>query len=235
MNPTACTLDLDCELQRGDFTLRLRTRLRWRGVLGLSGPSGSGKTTLLRLLAGLESEARGHIALDDETLHDAARGLSLPPHRRGVACVFQDARLFTHLTVLGNLRYAAKRARSNSPGVDTVVEQLHLQPLLARGVTDLSGGETQRVALARALLCAPRLLLLDEPVSALDPQRRDEVLGAIETIRDHGGPPMIYVSHNPDEIARLAWQGLCITHGRLESQTTGAPAFGPGDALGACA
>lgn len=233
MSAVGCTLDLDCELQRdAAFALRAQARLRWRGVLGLAGPSGSGKTTLLRLLAGLEPQAHGRIALDGLPLQDSARKLNLPPHRRRVACVFQDARLFTHLDVRGNLRYAEKRARGGTPGLDAIVALLQLQPLLARGVAELSGGETQRVALARALLCAPALLLLDEPVSALDPRRRDEVLRAIETVRDHGGPPMIYVSHNADEIARLASLRLHIDDGRLGA-TPATHRGGTRDILGA--
>lgn len=231
MNAGTCALQLDVQLRRGDFRLELRTHLQWRGVLGLCGPSGSGKTSLLRLLAGLEPEARGRIVVDGELLQDSSRRLAMPPHRRRIACVFQDARLFTHLDVFGNLRYAAKRARSEAgPEVNDVIEMLRLRSLLARGVSDLSGGESQRVALARALLCAPRLLLLDEPVSALDPQRRDEVLSAIETIRDHGGPPMIYVSHAAAEVARLCSQRLQLSAGQLRDTDSGFI----GTAAGAC-
>lgn len=216
----SCTLRLDCQLRQGDFELTAQGELRWHGVLGLCGPSGSGKSTLLRLLAGLEPRASGRIELDGDCLQDGRRRYSLAPHRRRIAYVFQDARLFSHLSVAGNLHYALRRARACGLGFDAVVEQLHLQPLLARGVDALSGGETQRVALGRALLSAPRLLLLDEPVSALDPQQRESVLRALESLRDNGGPPMIYVSHAPAEITRLARRTLYIANGRLALAAT---------------
>ncbi len=227
-----CTLRLDCELRLGSFALLAQGDLRWHGMLGLCGPSGSGKSSLLRVLAGLEPQAAGRVELNGECLQDSAHKVSVAPHRRRVACVFQDARLFPHLSVAGNLRYALRRAQAPAPSFEAVVTQLQLQPLLERGVDALSGGETQRVALARALLSAPRLLLLDEPVSALDPQQREAVLSALERLRDSGGPPMIYVSHASTEIARLAQRTLYIAEGRLA--TAGAGPSAESSALGLC-
>lgn len=211
-------LELDVTLARSDSTLRIERTLQWQGVLGLIGDSGAGKTSLLRLLAGLEPETRGRIELDGEVLQDSAARIRLAPHRRRIGLVFQDARLFAHLDVAGNLRYAQRRAARGATAApyDDVVAALGITGLLHRGVETLSGGQAQRVAIARALLAAPRLLLLDEPVSALDARARDEVLSCIEQVRDRFGLPMIYVSHAHDEIARLASATLRIARGQLE-------------------
>jgi molybdate transport system ATP-binding protein len=150
------------------------------GVTGLFGPSGSGKTSLLRCLAGLDREALGRILVGDQLWLDSDAGLFVPVHRRGVACVFQDGDLFPHLSVEGNLRYAQRRARRAAPARKEVVDWLALEPLLSRGTTALSGGERQRVSLARALLSGPRLLLLDEPLSALDEVGRREIIALLE-------------------------------------------------------
>ncbi len=210
------TLQLDVSLDRGKASMSVAADLHWQGILGLVGASGAGKTTLLRVLAGLEPTARGRIVLDDGVLLDAARRIALPAHRRRVGMIFQDARLFTHLSVDGNLRYARKRATpGDGPQWDDVVPALQLGPLLSRRVDTLSGGEAQRVAIGRALLGAPRLLLLDEPVSALDAAMRGEVLSAIETVRDRFALPMIYVTHAHEELRRLAPTQVRIDAGRL--------------------
>ena len=184
------------------FSLDVDLDLPGRGVTALFGQSGCGKTTLLRCIAGLERGA-GRLAINGETWQDA--GVFLPTHRRPLGYVFQDARLFAHLDVGRNLDYARRRAASvNSRGDAAIVELLGLGPLLDRLPERLSGGEQQRVAIARALLSAPRLLLLDEPLAALDHARKQEILPYLERLRDELDIPVIYVSHVADEVARLA-------------------------------
>lgn len=203
--------------RRGDFALDVTLELQGRGVTTLSGRSGSGKTTLLRCLAGLERPSAGRIRLGDETWFDAAAGLNVPPHRRAVGFVTQEAHLFSHLTVEENLSYGAERARSRPGLADTrtLVEELGIAPLLGRRVEHLSGGERQRVALGRALLARPRLLLLDEPVSALDESGTGEVLEALERVLAALPVPCLYVSHDLREAARLANRMLWLEAGRV--------------------
>lgn len=199
---TAATFDIDVHLVRGRFERRVRLRSEAR-VLALVGASGSGKSSLLHAIAGLVRPRAGRIALGGRVLLDREARIDLPAHRRRLGYVFQDGRLFPHLNVAGNLRYGAPR----EPGriaFDDVVELLGLSPLLTRRPVALSGGEAQRVALGRALLSQPRVLLLDEPVSMLDFERRDELLAYLERVRDVAALPMIYVSHHPGEVARLA-------------------------------
>jgi molybdate transport system ATP-binding protein len=211
---------LDCavELRHPGFALAVDETLELAGITAVMGASGSGKSTLLRALAGLEPAARARIALDGEVLHDSAAGLNLPPHRRGIGYVFQDARLFAHRSVAGNLRYAQARARPGGPGFDGVVAALDVAPLLERRVAGLSGGERQRVAIARALLANPRLLLLDEPLSALDAQRRAELLPYIRQLPGRFGIPLIYVSHAVEEVAQLAGEVLILAGGRVTAR-----------------
>lgn len=203
--------------RRGEFTLDVSLQLEGRAVTTLSGRSGSGKTTLLRCLAGLERPRAGRISLDGETWFDAAAGLHVPPHRRAVGFVTQEAHLFPHLTVEKNLSYGAERARGRPGLADnrTLVEELGIAPLLGRRVEHLSGGERQRVALGRALLARPRLLLLDEPVSALDESGTGEVLEALERVLAALPVPCLYVSHDLREAARLADRMLWLDAGRV--------------------
>jgi molybdate transport system ATP-binding protein len=185
-------------------------------IAALLGPSGCGKSTTLALLAGLLAPDAGRVALDGEVLTDVGRGVRVPPERRGVGLVAQDGLLFPHLDVAGNLDYAERRARGRPRAARAdVVEALRLGPLLTRGVAGLSGGERQRVALARALLAGPRLLLLDEPVSALDESARWEVLAFVEDVTRRFGVPALYVSHQRAEVARLAAQAARMDAGRV--------------------
>ena len=202
------------------FTLDVDLDLPGRGVSAVFGPSGCGKTTLLRCIAGLERGA-GRLDVNGETWQGEAT--FMPTHRRPLGYVFQDARLFSHLTVGGNLDYGMRRAfrrtaGADSRGFDSIVELLGLGPLLDRFPERLSGGEQQRVAIARALLTAPRLLLLDEPLAALDHARKREILPYLERLRDELEIPVIYVSHAADEVARLADHLVVMEGGRNAAQ-----------------
>jgi molybdate transport system ATP-binding protein len=203
--------------RRGEFALQVNLELGGRGVTTLSGRSGSGKTTLLRCLAGLERPDAGQISLDDETWFDAERDIHVPPHRRAVGFVTQEAHLFPHLTVGQNLAYGERRAGHRTGLADsrTLIEDLGIDPLLGRRVEHLSGGERQRVALGRALLARPRLLLLDEPVSALDETSTTEVMEALERVLAALPVPCLYVSHDLREAARLADRMLWLDAGRV--------------------
>jgi molybdate transport system ATP-binding protein len=204
----------------GDFALDVAAEIDTGRVTAIFGPSGSGKSTLLRTLAGLERGATGRLSLGREVWLDSARGLDVPAHRRPVGYMFQEARLFPHLSGLGNLRYAARRARRERQAVtfDEVVEALDLEPLLARRMSGLSGGERQRLALGRTLLAQPRLLLLDEPMSALDASRKMEILPYLEALHPRFGIPTLYVSHSVDEVALLADRILVLAKGRVTAQ-----------------
>lgn len=209
-------LQVDVQIARGGFTLDAKFEAPTPGVTALFGRSGCGKSTLVNLLAGLLRPARGHIALGDEVWFDAARGIEVPAERRRIGYVFQDARLFPHYTVRGNLLYGARREADAPAGLfDDVVQLLGLAALLARRPGALSGGERQRVALGRALLTQPRLLLLDEPLASLDQSRREEVLPYLERLRDHYSIPMVFVSHQFDEVLRLATQLVVLDAGRV--------------------
>ncbi len=211
-------LEMDIERTRGRFRLKIDCRLDV-GTLGLFGPSGAGKTTLLHLLAGLAKPDRGRITLDDEVLCDTERGLFIKPHKRRIGVVFQDARLFPHLSVRGNLKFARglvpKRSRQLS--LDAVVDILELGDLLDHRAPNLSGGERQRVALARTLLAAPRLLLLDEPVSALDAGREAQLLPFLKRINRQMSLPMILVSHRLSQIRYLTDTLLVVDDGTLKA------------------
>lgn len=176
------------------------------GITALCGPSGAGKSSILAAIAGLLKPEAGHIVVAGEALFDSARGLCVPAERRACGIVFQDLRLFPHLSVEANLRYGERRAPSARCLVDfaETVGLLGLAGLLGRRPGTLSGGEAQRVAIGRALLSGPRFVLLDEPLAALDTRLRDEVIDLIERIHRAFDLPMILVSHAPDEVARLA-------------------------------
>ena len=190
------------------------------GVIALFGRSGSGKTTLVNIISGLSAPDAGDIRLDEDVLTDTGASIAVPVERRRTGYVFQDARLFPHLNVTGNLRYGEKRARAAPQviGFDEVVTLLGLTQFLQRRPRELSGGERQRVALGRALLSQPRLLLLDEPLASLDLARREEVLPYLEALRDHLAIPMVYVSHQFDEVLRLATHVVLLEAGRVLAQ-----------------
>ncbi|MDE2310697.1 MAG: molybdenum ABC transporter ATP-binding protein, partial [Betaproteobacteria bacterium] len=203
------------------FVLDVDLELPARGITALFGPSGSGKTTLLRCIAGLERTTDGLLRVHDEVWQDGAN--FLPAHRRPLGYVFQEASLFPHLSVRRNLEYGMRRIPSVERKVqpEQVVELMGLSRLIERDPAHLSGGERQRVAIGRALLTSPRLLLMDEPLSALDVAGRQEILPYLERLHGELGTPVIYVSHTLDEVARLADYVVMLEHGRVIS--SGAP------------
>jgi len=207
----------------GAFAIEADIRASGR-ILAISGPSGAGKTTLLNMISGLLRPTEGRIAVDDVVFLDTATGFDMPTRLRSIGYVFQEPRLFPHLSVAGNLRYGARFARRDSPlvGFDEVVALLGVAHLLARRPARLSGGEKQRVAIGRALLSNPRALLLDEPLAAIDDARRRDILGLIEQLRDAFAIPMIFVSHQAGEVERLASDIAVLSQGRLVEMRAGA-------------
>ena len=203
--------------QYGDFALAVDLRLPGRGVSGLFGPSGCGKTTVLRCMAGLQHGLDGRLVVNGECWQDDERALFVPPHRRPLGYVFQDIHLFAHLDVRRNLTYGMNRvpAVQRRLAWDRVIELLGIGQLLERMPARLSGGERQRVGIARALLTSPQLLLLDEPLAALDLARKQEILPYLESLRDELSIPIVYVSHSPDEVARLVDHLVVMEQGRV--------------------
>lgn len=207
------------------------------GVTALFGKSGSGKTTVINAIAGLLKPDHGHIVVGGTTLLETATRIDLPPHRRRVGYVFQDSRLFPHLTVRQNLLYGRWFAKPapDQPDPDRIIDLLGIRPLLDRRPGALSGGEKSRVAMGRAILSCPRLLLMDEPLAALDDARKAEILPYLERLRDELALPIIYVSHSTAEVARLATTVVLLESGRviatgpatdLFADPTTAPLFG---------
>lgn len=204
-------------LMHPGFTLDVELQVPGRGVSALFGHSGSGKTTVLRCVAGLERAASGYLQVNGDTWQDSANGIWLPAHQRPVGYVFQDANLFPHLSVRRNLEFGFKRIARAERRVpfEQAVELLGIEHLLERLPDRLSGGERQRVGMARALLTSPRLLLMDEPLAALDLKRKGEVLPYLERLHDELDIPILYVSHAPDEVARLADHLVVLDEGRV--------------------
>lgn len=203
----------------GSFALDVALSCPPKGITGLFGPSGCGKTTVLRCIAGLARTQEGFLRVDGQVWQHGPT--FLPPHRRPVGYVFQDARLFAHLSVQGNLEYGLRRAALSGPGIsrDAVVELLGLGGLLSRATGALSGGERQRVAIGRALLAQPRLLLMDEPLSALDHAAKRDILPYLENLADAFAIPILYVSHDLSELERLADRLVVMSRdGRVAAQ-----------------
>jgi molybdate transport system ATP-binding protein len=211
-------LRVDVSKQLGDFSIEASFTSEGR-VTGLFGASGAGKTSLINMIAGLLRPDRGTIAIDTETLDDTADHTHVPPHRRRIGYVFQDARLFPHLDVRRNLDYGRRMNRlADDPAQRAhVTDLLDIGSLLDRRPGKLSGGERQRVALGRALLSKPRLLLLDEPLGSLDEERKVEILPYLVRLRDEAGIPMVYVSHDADEMRQLATQIVMLKRGRVSA------------------
>jgi molybdate transport system ATP-binding protein len=203
---------LDFTLRQGAFTLDIQAQIVSR-ITALFGPSGAGKTTILDAIAGLRGPERGTIAVGDRTLFDRSAGIDLPPHARHVGYVPQDVALFPHMDVRRNVLYGRREGQKLE--LATVVATLEIEDLLARTVPELSGGERQRVALARALMSAPELLLLDEPLAAVDVERRRRILPYVERVRDALGVPIIYVTHDADEVRRIADHVIVLDNGRV--------------------
>ncbi|MBB3644655.1 molybdate transport system ATP-binding protein [Rhizobium sp. BK619] len=212
------TLIVEAKQKLGGFLLDAAFTSE-RGVTALFGRSGSGKTSMIRIIAGLARPDEGRVVLDGEILTETKTGTFVPKHRRRFGYVFQEARLFPHLSVRANLSYGrwftAKTLRGES--FDRIVDLLGIEPLLERSPAKLSGGEKQRVAIGRALLSAPRLLLMDEPLAALDEARKAEILPYLERLRDQTEIPIIYVSHSIAEVARLANQVVVLSDGKVEA------------------
>jgi molybdate transport system ATP-binding protein len=209
-------LRVDVTKQLGEFALQASFTSEGR-VTGLFGASGAGKTSLINIIAGLLTPDRGIVAIDGDVLDDTSTGLHVPPHRRRIGYVFQDARLFPHLDVRGNLDYGRRMNRlADDPAArKRVIDLLDIGELLDRRPGKLSGGERQRVAFGRALLSKPRLLLLDEPLGSLDEDRKLEILPYLVRLRDEARIPMVYVSHDAAELRQLATQIVMLRHGRI--------------------
>jgi len=204
-------ITLDFTLRQGTFVLQIQERLV-SGITALFGPSGAGKTTILDAIAGLRRPSTGTIAIRDRALFDSVRGINLPAHARHIGYVPQDVALFPHMNVRRNVLYGRREGQKLS--LETVVKMLEVGGLLDRRVPDLSGGERQRVALARALMSAPELLLLDEPLAAVDVERRRRILPYVLRVRDELRIPVIYVSHDRDEVDRIADRVVVLENGR---------------------
>ena len=212
------SLDVDIELVRDSFHLVARFSAQ-PGLTALFGRSGSGKSTLVDIVAGLVRPDRGRVAVDGKLLLDTEQDVFVPSHLRRIGYVFQDSRLFPHLSVRRNLLYGRWFTRHDgngaATGLEAVVALLGIGHLLERRPGSLSGGEKQRVAIGRALLAHPRVLLMDEPLASLDDARRAEILPFIERLRDEAGVPILYVSHSVAEVARLATTVVLLNEGKL--------------------
>ncbi len=211
------TIEARFQIDRGDFRLDVDLDIPGQGITALLGPSGCGKTTLLRAIAGLECCREGFLKVGDRVWQSARQ--FVPTHRRSLGYVFQEANLFAHLSVRGNLEYGLKRvpAAERKVSLSKVIELLGISHLLERGTDQLSGGERQRVAIARALAVSPGILLMDEPLSALDLARKQEIMPYLESLHGELDIPVLYVSHSADEVARLADHLVLLDSGRVKA------------------
>jgi molybdate transport system ATP-binding protein len=209
-------LTVDVEKKLGAFKLAVRFEAAG-GATALFGPSGSGKTSVVSMIAGLLTPDRGFIALNGTTLFDAAKGINVPPHRRHIGYVFQEGRLFPHLSVRQNVDYGRRMSGQPRDAEDfaRIVKLLDIGHLLDRRPRLLSGGERQRVAIGRALLMRPRLLLLDEPLASLDSGHKHEILPYLVRLRDETKVPMVYVSHTASEVRQIATYVVRLDAGRV--------------------
>ncbi len=214
------SLDIALRHKLGDFTLDVAFATAESRVTALFGPSGSGKTSIVNAIAGLLRPAQGRIVLNGRVVLDTESNLFVPPQQRRIGYVFQDARLFPHMTVETNLLFGWRRSpkRAGENEIARIVSLLGLEHLRARHPLTLSGGEKSRVALGRALLSSPELLLLDEPLAALDTARRNEILPYLERLHDEAGIPILYVSHALEEVTRLADEIVVVRDGRIAAQ-----------------
>lgn len=209
------TIEIRFGIQRGEFSLDVDTELPSVGISAIFGPSGCGKTTLLRAIAGLDFHPDGFLKIGEYTWQDGDR--FLPPHRRPLGYVFQEASLLDHLSVRGNLEFGVKRIPEDKRRIalDEAIELLEIAPFLQRAPAELSGGEKQRVAIARALAVSPELLLMDEPLAALDSARKQEIIPYLESLHRQLDIPILYVSHQLGEVSRLADHVLMLQSGRV--------------------
>jgi len=210
------SIQIQYALQRAEFGLDISLDLPMRGITGVFGASGAGKTSLLRCIAGLERPSTGKLVVAGDIWQDSSSSMWRAVHKRDVGYVFQEPRLFSHLDVRGNIEYGLRRRGHNgTPDIDHVIGLLGLEKLLGRMPEQLSGGEAQRVAIARALLCAPRFVLMDEPLASLDQVRKEEILPFLDRLHAEAQVPIIYVSHNIDEVCRLCDHLVVIDDGRV--------------------
>jgi molybdate transport system ATP-binding protein len=209
-------LAVDVEKHLGTFTVSVRFQATG-GATALFGPSGAGKTSVINMIAGLLKPDRGLIALDETVLFDAKARIDIPPHRRRIGYVFQEGRLFPHLSVRQNLDYGRRMSGRprDADEFDRIATLLDIAHLLDRRPRMLSGGERQRIAVGRALLMRPRLLLLDEPLASLDAAHKREILPYLVRLRDDAGVPIVYVSHSPAEVRRIATKVVRLDAGRV--------------------
>ena len=212
-------LKIDVQKRQGRFTVAASFTVESAGVTALFGPSGAGKTSIINMVAGLVRPDEGHVIVNGRTVFDSVKGIDIPPEQRGFGYVFQDGRLFPHLSVRSNLTYGMKLVRVGNRTItfDEVVELLGIEHLLERRVTKLSGGEKQRIAIGRALLASPTLLLMDEPLASLDAGRKAEVLPFVERLPLRLSIPILYVSHSLDEVLNLADTLVLLEGGRVRS------------------
>ncbi|TYK67089.1 molybdenum ABC transporter ATP-binding protein [Colwellia echini] len=216
MNNNPPQLNIDISLSYSQFNLVINQAIPLTGITGIFGHSASGKSTLLRAISGLEKSVFGNISLGKIKLVCTEQKVYLKPEARHVGLVFQNSRLFDHLTVLGNLEYAVKRCKNNQLFIDDIIELTKLKTLLNNHINELSGGQQQRVALARAILAEPNLLLLDEPLSALDQQSKTQLLTMMLAIQKQLNLPILYVSHSLDELQQVCDNLLVMAQGKVK-------------------